>query len=107
MILLRVSSYNFFIVQFLIVQVVDGLRGSSNYFRVYENHTQIRFELEQVMRETFFKYSKKVLAIDENYTYWLIDYLRRDNRSKNFLVTGYFNQNGANFQLLINHETIC
>jgi hypothetical protein len=67
-----------------------GKRGSPNYYRVYENDTEIRFELEQrgskiklaqklifedqienfeqIMTETFFKYSKKVLAMDENYT---------------------------------------
>ena len=89
---------------------------------MYKNHTQIRFELEQrrskiklvqklifedqienfeqVMTETFFKYSKKVLAIDENYMGWLIDYFKRQNRVKNTLVTGYFNQKTANLKSL-------
>ena len=66
-----------------------GKRGSPNYFRIYQNHTQTRFELEQrgaklkpvqelmfrddleeferVMIEKFFKYTKKVLTIDDNY----------------------------------------
>ena len=78
-----------------------GKRVSPNYYRVYQNQTQIRFELEQrraiikpaqklifqdhieeferVMTEKFFKYSKRILAIDENYTDWLIDYFRRQN----------------------------
>lgn len=99
-----------------------GKRGSPNHYRVYENHSQIRFELEQkglkikalqnflfedqienferVMTEGFFNYSKKVLAIDENYTDWLIDYSRRRNQYKNLLITGYFNQKSANFQLV-------
>jgi len=34
------------------------------------------------MTETFFNYSKKVLAIDENYTDWLIDYYRSINQLK-------------------------
>lgn len=89
-----------------------GKRGSPNYYRVYENNTEIRFELEQrgskikstqklifeyqtenfeeIMTETFFNYSKKVLAIDENYTNWLIDYFRRQNQTEESLVTGYF-----------------
>lgn len=89
-----------------------GKRGSPNYYRVYENDTEIRFELEQrgskikstqklifeyqtenfeeIMTETFFNYSKKVLAIDENYTNWLIDYFRRQNQTEESLVTGYF-----------------
>ena len=52
------------------------------------------------MTETFFKYSKKVLAIDENYTDWLIDYYRRQNQTKNLLVTAYFNQKSANLKLI-------
>lgn len=79
-------------------------RGIPNYYRVYENDTEIRFELEQrglkiksaqklifeyqienleeIMTETFFNYSKKVLAIHENYTDWLIDYFRRQNQTQ-------------------------
>ena len=92
-----------------------GKRGSPNHYRVYDNQTHIRFELEQrgskiksiqsslfesqieifedSMTETFFNYSKKVLAIDENYTDWLIDYYRRHNPIKKSLVTGYFSAN--------------
>ena len=44
------------------------------------------------MTEKFFKYSKRVLAIDGNYTDWLIDYFRRQNQTKESLVTGYFGQ---------------
>jgi len=97
-----------------------GKRGSPNYYRIYEKNTKIRFELEQrgtkikalqklilkhhikefeqIMTENFFKYTKKVLVIDENYTDWLIDYLRRQNKSKESLslVTGYFNQSSYN-----------
>ena len=101
-----------------------GKRGSPNYFRVYENDTEIRFELEQrglkikavqklifedhmeefeqIMTERFFKYTKKVLVIDENYTDWLIDYFRRQNQKKGSLVTGYFTQN---FNLMDSDET--
>lgn len=100
-----------------------GKRGSPNYYRVYQNHTEIRFELEQrgskiklaqklifedhieeferVMTENFFKYTKRVLAIDENYTDWLIDYFRRQNQTKELLVTGYFDQKRHN---LINDD---
>ena len=95
-----------------------GKRGSPNYYRVYQNQTQIRFELEQrgatikpaqklifqhhieeferVMTEKFFNYSKRVLEIDENYTDWLIDYFRRQNQTKESLVTGYFDQESNN-----------
>ena len=45
---------------------------------------------EEIMTETFFKYSKKVLVNDETYTGWLIDYSRRQNQAKESLVTGYF-----------------
>jgi len=98
-----------------------GKRGSPNHYRVYENHTEIRFELEQrgfkiklaqklifdyqidnfeqVMTKTFLNYSKKVLVIDENYTDWLMDFYRRQNPIKNPLVTGYFNQKSANLKL--------
>ena len=99
-----------------------GKRGSPNHYRVYDNQTHIRFELEQrgskiksiqsslfesqieifedSMTETFFNYSKKVLAIDENYTDWLIDYYRRHKPIKKSLVTGYFNQKSANLELI-------
>lgn len=94
-----------------------GKRGSPNFYRVYEKNTETRFELEQrgtkikalqklifnghlkefeqIMVENFFKYSKKVLVIDENHTDWLIDYLRRKNKPKESLslITGYFSQN--------------
>lgn len=97
-----------------------GKRGSPNYYRVYEKSTQIRFELEQrgskiklaqklimeqqiqnfeqIMTETFFKYSKKVLAIDENYLDWLIDYYRRQrqNQTEKSLVTAYFSIGNSN-----------
>jgi hypothetical protein len=99
-----------------------GKRGSPNHYRIYDNQIHIRFELEQrgskiksvqklifenqidnfeqVMTETFFNYSKKVLAIDENYTDWLMDHYRKQNPIKNSLVTGYFNQKSANSKLI-------
>ena len=98
-----------------------GKRGSPNHYRVYDNQTHIRFELEQrgfkiksiqkylfesqidtfedSMTETFFNYSKKVLAIDENYIDWLIDYHRRYNLIKKLLVTGYFDKKSADLEL--------
>ncbi|WP_297691731.1 hypothetical protein [uncultured Eudoraea sp.] len=96
-----------------------GKRGSPNYYRLYQKDRQIRFELEQrgpkikfaqdllnenqieifeqIMTRNFFKYSKKVLAMDENYTDWLVDYFRRQNKNqKSFLLaTGYFKDVGA------------
>jgi hypothetical protein len=51
------------------------------------------------MTERFVKYTKKVLVIDENYTDWLIDYIRRQNQTIKSLVTGYFNQNCAHSNL--------
>jgi len=100
-----------------------GKRGSPNHYRIYQNDTQIRFELEQrgpqlkavqellfdyqkkqfeqTMTQRFFKYTKKVLAIDENHTGWLIDYLRRQNQGSLPLPTGYFNQN---FNLIKNDD---
>tara|TARA_Y100000385_G_scaffold18768_1_gene18817 strand:+ start:12863 stop:14356 length:1494 start_codon:yes stop_codon:yes gene_type:complete len=99
-----------------------GKRGSPNHFRVYENHTEIRFELEQrglklkavqnfifegqiqnfeqIMVDMFFKYSKKVLIVDENYTSWLIDFYRRQNSTNHPLVTGYFYQENINVELI-------
>ena len=99
-----------------------GKRGSTNYYRVYENNTEIRFEFEQrgpkikavqklifedqieefeqVITERFFKYTKKVLAIDENYTDWLIDYIRRQNQTQESLVTAYFDRKTDNFNLI-------
>jgi len=53
------------------------------------------------MTENFFKYTKKVLAIDENYTDWLIDYFRRQNQAKESLVIRYFDQKRHN---LINNN---
>jgi hypothetical protein len=104
-----------------------GKRGSPNYYRVYENDTEIRFELEQrgskikpvqklifedqienfeqVMTETFLKYSKKVLAIDENYTDWLIDYFRRQNQTEESLVTGYFDNVNSNLNSIDQKKT--
>ena len=94
-----------------------GKGGSPNFYRVSQKNTEIRFELEQrgtkiktlqklifkghlkefeqIMIENFFKYSKKVLVIDENHTDWLIDYLKRKNKPKESLslITGYFSQN--------------
>ena len=43
------------------------------------------------MTEKFFKY-KKILPTDEYYSDWLIDYFRRQNQTKESLVTGYFDQ---------------
>lgn len=101
-----------------------GKRGSPNHYRVYENQAEIRFELEQrgpkiklaqklvfenqiqyfeqVMTDTFFNHSKKVLAINENYTDWLIDFYRRQNYSstKTSILTGYFSQESANLKLI-------
>ena len=37
------------------------------------------------MTERFFKYRKKVLATDENYTGWLINYVKRKNKKKKSL----------------------
>lgn len=51
------------------------------------------------MTKKFFKHTKKVLVINENYTNWLIDYLRKQNQKKGWLATGYFNQNSANLNL--------
>ena len=56
-------------------------------------------KFEQIMTERFFKYSKKVLAIHQNYTDWLIDYLRRQNQTEESLVTRYF----SSFSLNLNH----
>jgi hypothetical protein len=48
------------------------------------------------MIEKFFKYSKRVLAVDKNYTDWLIDYFKRQNQTKKSLVTGYSNKDSNN-----------
>ena len=47
------------------------------------------------MTEKFFKY-KKILPTDKYYTDWLIDYFRRQNQTKESLVTGYFDQESNN-----------
>ena len=60
------------------------------------------------MTQRFFKYTKKVLAIDENHTGWLIDFHRRHNQNKGSLVTGYFNYNNANLNLITNdNKKVC
>lgn len=73
-----------------------GKRESPNHYLVYENNTEICFELgqkvlkiklaqklifehqieyfEQLMTNTFFNYLKKVLAIDKKYPDWLINF---------------------------------
>jgi hypothetical protein len=57
------------------------------------------------MTETFLKYSKKVLAIDENYTDWLIDYFRRQNQTEESLVTGYFDNVNSNLNSIDQKKT--
>ena len=44
----------------------------------------------------FFRYSKKVLTINKNYTGWSINFYRRQNSAKYPLVIGYFYQKTIN-----------
>ena len=50
------------------------------------------------MVDIFFKYSKKVLIIYENYNGWLIDFYRRQNSTEYPVVTGYFYQEIINIK---------
>lgn len=79
-----------------------GSRKSPNYYRVYENNQEIRFELEmkssrvqsvqdflfshqipefeQILTKHFYNYSNKILTLDQVYRDWLIKYLRRKEK---------------------------
>ena len=92
-----------------------GSRKSPNYYRVYENNQEIRFELEmkssrvqsvqdflfshqipefeQILTKHFYNYSTKILVLDQVYTDWLIQYLRRKEKQDAGLLLPFFNQN--------------
>jgi len=92
-----------------------GSRKSPNYYRVYENNHEIRFELEmkssrvqsvqdflfshqipefeQILTKHFYNYSTKILVLDQVYTDWLIQYLRRKEKQDAGLLLPFFNQN--------------
>ena len=88
-----------------------GNRKSSNFYRIYQTKTGLRFELEikknlikqfsdllfcydieqfeKVLTKHFYTYSKKVLTFNDCYTDWLIKYLRKNEKPINLLVTSY------------------
>jgi|AntRauTorckE5430_2_1112549.scaffolds.fasta_scaffold05904_4 hypothetical protein len=90
-----------------------GNRKSSNFYRIYKRKDGLRFELEikknkikqfsnlllcyevekfeKILTRHFYMYSKKVLRLN-NYTNWLIKYLRKNHKPIDFLVTSYFKQ---------------
>ena len=92
-----------------------GSRKSPNYYRVYENNQEVRFELEmkssrvqsvqdflfshqipefeQILTKHFYNYSTKILVLDQGYTDWLIQYLRRKEKQDAGLLLPFFNQN--------------
>jgi hypothetical protein len=92
-----------------------GSRKSPNYYRVYENDQEIRFELEmkssrvqsvqdflfndqipefeQILTKHFYKHSNKILALDQVYTDWLVKYLRRKEKQDDGFLLPFFNQN--------------
>ena len=88
-----------------------GKRQGFNYYRVYQKNDGIQFELE--MKKTFIKFfqeflfsnqtqifedkisthfythSKKVLAIHDTYSDWLINHFRKNDKPTGSLVTTY------------------
>ena len=82
-----------------------GNRKSSNFYRIYQTKTGLRFELEikknlikqlsdllfyydieqfeKVLTKHFYTYSKKVLTLNDCYTDWLIKYLRKNEKPIN------------------------
>ena len=90
-----------------------GSRKSSNFYRIYKREDGLRFELEikknkikqfsdlllcyeiekfeKLLTRHFYMYSKKVLGLN-NYTNWLIKYLRKSHKPIDLLVTSYFKQ---------------
>ena len=88
-------------------------RNNSLHYRVYQNHQDVRFELEFKHRQTklvqdylfhnqldifeqqliiqYFKYSRRLLCLDFAYTDWILDFQRRqqDFRIYQSLVTSY------------------
>lgn len=92
-----------------------GSRKSPNYYRVYENNQEIRFELEmkssrvqsvqdflfndqipefeQILTKHFYNHSNKILVLHQVYTDWLIKYLRRKEKQHAGFLLPFFNQN--------------
>lgn len=88
-----------------------GNRKSSNFYRIYQTKTGLRFELEikktlikqfsdllfcydieqfeKILTKHFYTYSKKVLTLNDCYTDWLIKYLRKNEKPTSLLVTSY------------------
>ena len=95
-----------------------GNRKSSNFYRIYQTKTGLRFELEikknlikqlsdllfcydieqfeKVLTKHFYSYSRKVLTLNDCYTDWLIKYLRKNEKPINLLVTSYFKEKKTN-----------
>ena len=91
-----------------------GSRKSPNYYRVYENNQKIRFELEMknsrvqsvqdflfngqipefehIIAKHFYNYSNKILVLDQLYTDWLRNYLRRKEKQDAGFLLPFFNQ---------------
>jgi hypothetical protein len=92
-----------------------GSRRSPNYYRVYENNQEIRFELEMkssrvqsvqdflfnhqipefehILTKHFYNHSNKILVLDQVYTDWLIKYFRRKEKQDAGFLLPFFNQN--------------
>jgi hypothetical protein len=92
-----------------------GSRKSPNYYRVYENNQEIRFELEmkhsrvqsvqdflfngqitefeQILTKHFYNHSNKILVLDQLHTDWLITYLRKKARKDVGFLLPFFKQN--------------
>ena len=92
-----------------------GSRKSPNYYRVYENNQEIRFELEmksyivqsvqdflfndqiqefeQILTKHFYNHSKKILVLHQVYTDWIINYFRRKEKQDAAFIVPFFNQN--------------
>lgn len=88
-----------------------GNRKSSNFYRIYQTKNGLKFELEvkkksvkqfenlllsykiqrfeEIFTEYFYKYSKKVLALNDCYTDWLIKYSRKYYKPIDSFVTSY------------------
>ena len=92
-----------------------GSRKSFNYYHVYENTQEIRFEVEMkssrvqsvkdflfshqilefepIFTKHFYNYSTKILVLNQVYTDWLIQYLRRKEKQDSNLLLPFLNQN--------------
>ena len=91
-----------------------GARKSPNYYRIYHDNQEIRFELEikhtrvqtvqhllfdgqiqefeESLTQHFYLHSKKILVLHHSYTDWMINHFRRKEKPDAAFLVPYFNQ---------------